>query len=216
MTEATIIDYGVGKLYSVTRAVERVGGQWKFADTAAGIDAARCLILPGVGAFGAGMAGLRDRGLVDAIRRYATSGRPLLGICLGMQMLLERSHEFGAHEGLGLIPGEVVRVELPSKVVGAKIPHVGWSALQPSGGVGAWRGTAMEDIRPGEHAYFVHSYMARPSVTGDELSHISYGGVEIAAVVGRGMIAGCQFHPEKSGPTGLKIIERFLAMVASS
>jgi glutamine amidotransferase len=216
VSEATIIDYGVGNLYSVTRAVERVGGRPKFVDTPAGIDSAHHLILPGVGAFGAGMAGLRDRGLVEAIRRYAASGRPLLGICLGMQMLLERSHEFGLHEGLGLIPGEVVRVELPPAAGGAKIPHVGWSALLPTQGTAAWRGTALDAVQPGEHAYFVHSYSARPSLSTDLLAHICYGEIDIAAVVGRGKVIGCQFHPEKSGPTGLKIIERFLGIEQST
>lgn len=212
MTEVAIIDYGVGNLHSVMRAIERVGGQAKLVDSAEGIDTARYLILPGVGAFAAGMAGLRERGLIEPIRRYASSGRPLLGICLGMQMLLERSHEFGLHDGLSLIPGEVMRIELPANAGGAKIPHVGWSALLPSGGPSAWHGTALEAVQPGENAYFVHSYMACPSIVTDQLAHIQYGGLDITAVVGRGKIIGCQFHPEKSGPTGLRIIEHFLAI----
>lgn len=212
MVEATIIDYGVGNLYSVTRAVEHVGGRARFADCAESIDTASCLILPGVGAFGAGMAGLRERGLIDAIRKYAASRRPLLGICLGMQMLLERSYEFGIHEGLGLIPGEVVRMELSSGRTGAKIPHVGWSALKPVQGVDSWRNTPLEAVQLGEVAYFLHSYMAQPALTSDRVADIRFGGLDIPAVIGRGRVFGCQFHPEKSGTTGLKILERFLAL----
>lgn len=213
MIEATIIDYGVGNLYSVTRAVEHVGGVAAFASSPELIDAARCLILPGVGAFAAGMSGLRERGLVEPIRRFAASGRPLLGICLGMQMLFERSHEFGLHEGLGLIPGAVRRIELTAHASGAKVPHVGWSALLPTAGI-SWQGTVLEKIHPGDFAYFVHSYKACPAIATDQLAHIRYGGTEVTAVVGRGRVMGCQFHPEKSGVTGLRIIERFLAMGA--
>ena len=198
MVETTIIDYGVGNLYSVTRAVEHVGGRARFADSAEGIDTAHCLILPGVGAFGAGMAGLRERGLINAIRRYAASGRPLLGICLGMQMLLERSYEFGLHEGLGLIPGDVVRVELPSGTTGAKIPHVGWSALQPVKGIDSWRNTLLEAVQPGEFAYFVHSYMAQPTLISDRLADIRFGGLDIPAVIGQGRVLGWEFNTEKS------------------
>jgi len=211
LVEATIIDYGVGNLYSVTRAVEHVGGKAVLASSALEIARAKCLILPGVGAFGVGMAGLQERGLVDPIMKYAASGRPLLGICLGMQMLFEVRYEFGRCQGLGQIPGEVRRIELAPRPAGAKIPHVGWSALLPFRGA-VWHGTVLHRISPGECAYFVHSYMACPSRDTDHLAHIRYGGADVVAVVRSANIIGCQFHPEKSGRTGLRIIENFLSM----
>lgn len=210
MSEVAVIDYGLGNLHSVARAIEQVGGQVRFVDSRAGIEGAQRLILPGVGAFAAGMAGLQDRHLVDAIRRYADSGRPLMGICLGMQMLLERSHEFGVHEGLGIIPGSVVKVQpLERADIRAKIPHVGWGGLLPSR-AGAWQGTAFENVKSGESAYFVHSYMASPAHSEHRLADIVYGGVDICAAVRRDAVIGCQFHPEKSGPTGLKILKSFV------
>lgn len=215
MNEVAIIDYGLGNLYSVARAIEQVGGTVRLVDSSAGIDAAQRLILPGVGAFAAGMAGLQSRNLVDAIRSYATSGRPLMGICLGMQMLLECSHEFGMHEGLGIIPGSVVQVRPAERAdFRAKIPHVGWGALFPSR-EGAWQGTAFEQVQGGESAYFVHSYMASPTHAEHRLADINYGGLDICAAVGRGAVVGCQFHPEKSGPTGLKILKNFVERAGS-
>lgn len=214
MNEVAVIDYGLGNLHSVARAIEQVGGAVRFVDAVADIERAQRLILPGVGAFAAGMGGLQSRGLVDAIRRYAASGRPFMGICLGMQMMLERSQEFGEHEGLGLIPGSVVQVR-PLEGVGmrAKIPHVGWAGLLPVR-EGAWQSTAFEHVQAGESAYFVHSYMASPSQAEHRLANIAYGGVDICAAVSRGTVIGCQFHPEKSGPTGLKIIKSFVERVS--
>lgn len=210
MSEVAVIDYGLGNLHSVARAIEQVGGQVRFVDSSAGIEDAQRLILPGVGAFAAGMAGLQDRHLVDAMRRYAASGRPLMGICLGMQMLLECSHEFGVHEGLGIIPGSVVKVQpLERADIRAKIPHVGWGGLLPSR-AGAWQGTVFENVKSGESAYFVHSYMASPAHSEHRLADIVYGGVDICAAVRRDAVIGCQFHPEKSGPTGLKILKSFV------
>lgn len=204
----TIVDYGVGNLLSVSRAVEAVGAVPELCSDPDGVAAAERLILPGVGAFGNGMDGLRARGLVEPLRAFAASGRPFLGICLGMQLMFERSHEFGLHDGLGLIPGEVVPI--PATAADGtphKVPHVGWSGLVADR---AWDGTLLDGRGEGEATYFVHSFMAAPADPADRLAHCLYDGRPLAAVVERGMLAGCQFHPEKSGPVGLAILTTFV------
>lgn len=210
----TLIDYGIGNLLSVSRAFEHCGATVILAHDAAEIEQAERLVLPGVGAFADGMQGLKERGLIDAIRRYASSGRPLMGICLGMQMLATASDEFGAHEGLNLIPG---RVRAISRVAadGAplKTPHIGWSPLQRPLQVD-WTGTILETTAPESSVYLVHSFAVEPVDPADILSHCLYGGHRIAAVIRRDAVYGCQFHPEKSGPVGLRIIEDFLAQGA--
>jgi len=135
----------------------------------------------------------------------------LLGICLGMQLLLEEGEEFGNTAGLGLIPGRVIPV--PAQALSGeaqKIPHIGWSALQPSGASSGWDGTLLQDNRPGEATYFVHSYMAAPSDPAHRIAECVYGGHLIPAAIRRNQITGCQFHPEKSGEVGLKILRRFI------
>lgn len=206
----TVVDYGIGNLYSVGRALEHCGASVTVAHAASAVAAAPRLVLPGVGAFADGMQGLRERGLVDAIRDYAASGRPLLGICLGMQMLASVSEEFGQHEGLGVIPGRVVAV--PSTTTDGrpqKTPHIGWSALQPARGA-HWEGTPLRSTAPGTAVYLVHSYHVRPENQADLLAVCDYGGHAITAAIGRGAILGCQFHPEKSGPLGLQVLAAFV------
>lgn len=211
MSVVTIVDYGIGNLFSVSRALERCDAEVILTDSAAGIEGAERLVLPGVGAFGDGMAGLRQRGLVEPLRRYAQRDRPLLAICLGMQMLLEYSYEFGVHEGLGIIPGKVIPVP-PLNAEGRrnKIPHIGWNNLRVSGGRSSWTGTPLSPLSEGDAAYFVHSFMADPTNRTDRLADCHYNGVAVCAAVSRGRITGCQFHPEKSGPTGLSVLQRFL------
>ncbi len=206
----TVIDYGIGNLYSVGRALEHCGATVTFAHDAATVAAASRLVLPGVGAFADGMQGLRDRGLADAIRHYAASGRPLLGICLGMQMLASVSEEFGEHEGLGIIPGRVVAVP-GTTTTGQpqKTPHIGWNTLQPAPGA-RWADTALSDTPPGTAVYLVHSYHVRPDNHAYLHAVCDYGGHAITAAIGRGAILGCQFHPEKSGPAGLRVLAAFV------
>lgn len=212
MSVVTVVDYGVGNLFSVSRALERCGAEVFLTDTVAGIDAAERLILPGVGAFADGMQGLRERGLVAPLQRYARSGRSLMGICLGMQMLLDYSQEFGNHEGLGIIPGSVVNVPALTPAGRLhKIPHIGWSGLQPSAGRPDWHGTVFEHTKPGSAAYFVHSYMAAPLDPLHRLADCDYNGVTVSAAIMRDAVVGCQFHPEKSGEVGLAVLARFLA-----
>lgn len=211
MSVVTVVDYGVGNLFSVSRALERCGAEVLLTDTAAGIEAAERLVLPGVGAFADGMQGLRERGLVAPLQAYARSGRPLLGICLGMQMLMEYSQEFGNHEGLGIIAGSVVNVPAltPSGRL-HKIPHIGWSELRVPAGREGWQGTVLEALGPGSSAYFVHSYMSVPVDPACRLADCDYDGVTVSAAIARDAVTGCQFHPEKSGKVGLAVMRRFL------
>ena len=209
-TVVSVVDYGVGNLYSVCRALEHCGARVQLVSTAAEVAAADRLLLPGVGAFADGMAGLRERGLIEPIQRFAASHKPLLGICLGMQMLASGSDEFGAHDGLGLIPGRVV--PLPAlRVDGTrqKIPHVGWSALhapRPD----AWRDTVLQGCAEDTAVYLVHSYHFVADDAADVLANCLYGGHVIAAAIRSRNLTGCQFHPEKSGEAGLNILRTFI------
>jgi glutamine amidotransferase len=208
--KVTVIDYGIGNLFSVGRALERCGAEVTFSGEAAHILAAERLVLPGVGAFSDGMLGLRDRGLVKPIQEFAASGRPLLGICLGMQMMATQSEEFGEHTGLGLIPGRVVPVPATDTAGNAhKIPHIGWSALRPSPGA-SWAGTPLQDLPEGSPVYLVHSFHVVPDDARDLLGECLYGGHRVTAAIRRGAITGLQFHPEKSGELGLRVLSTFL------
>jgi len=210
--DVTVIDYGVGNLLSVQRGFEHCGANVTLTADPERILAAERVVLPGVGAFGNAMLALKQLNLVEAIRSLARRQTPLLGICLGMQLLLEESEEFGVTAGLGLIPGRVIPVPAQSVSGQAqKIPHIGWSALQPSTASGSWSGTLLRDTRPGDAAYFVHSFMAVPSDPAHRITDCLYGGHRIPAVIGRDRITGCQFHPEKSGEVGLRILRRFCA-----
>lgn len=208
--DVTVIDYGVGNLLSVQRGLEHCGAKIILTADPEQILAAKRVVLPGVGAFGDAMQALERLGLVAVIQELARRQTPLLGICLGMQLLLDESEEFGITAGLGLIPGRVIPV--PTQTLSGemqKIPHIGWSALHPSNTSRGWNGTLLQDNRPGEAAYFVHSFMAVPSNPAHRIADCVYGGHLIPAVIGRDRITGCQFHPEKSGEVGLKILGRF-------
>jgi glutamine amidotransferase len=209
--EVTVIDYGVGNLLSVQRGLEHCGAKVILTADPEKILAAKRVVLPGVGAFANAMQALRNLGLVEAIRELAQHKTPLLGICLGMQLLLEESDEFGITTGLGLIPGRVIGVpNFTLSGVSQKIPHIGWSKLQPSNATVGWQHTLLEDNHLGDAAYFVHSFMAVPSNSAHCIAYCVYGGHKIAATIGRAHITGCQFHPEKSGEVGIKILRRFI------
>ncbi|MGB6308413.1 MAG: imidazole glycerol phosphate synthase subunit HisH [Steroidobacteraceae bacterium] len=215
--EIAVVDYGVGNLLSVRRALEYCGAAVTVTADHDALLASPRVILPGVGAFANGMAELRRRGLDGVAREIAARGTPLLGICLGMQMLLDGSEEFGASTGLGLIPGKVVPVPAVTALgQPQKIPHIGWNALTASENSRSWSGTLLSGIEPSEAVYFVHSYMAQPADSGHRLADCLYGGIRISAVVGRGNVYGCQFHPEKSGSVGLKVLRSFLDYVEIS
>jgi len=204
-----VVDYGIGNLFSVARAIEKAGGSVVLTEDHAEIAAADRLLLPGVGAFRDGMDGLSRNGLDDAVRTFAATGRPLLGICLGMQMLATESHEFGVHGGLGLVPGRVVAI--PREGAGGtlhKVPFIGWAALEPVRDAG-FAGTPLNGVA-GDSIYLVHSYHVEPADTADLLAVYRYDDVAITAAIQHDNVFGCQFHPEKSGPAGLAIVRRFL------
>ena len=208
--DVTVIDYGVGNLLSVQRGLEHCGAKVILTTDPEKILAAKRVVLPGVGAFANAMQALADLGLVAVICDLAKRKTPLLGICLGMQLLLDESDEFGVTAGLGLIPGRVIAV--PDHTLSdelQKIPHIGWSSLQPSNAAIGWQKTLLQDNNPGDAAYFVHSFMAVPTDPAHRIADCLYGGHKIPATIGRDQIIGCQFHPEKSGEVGLKILRRF-------
>ncbi len=204
--KVTVIDYGAGNLHSVIKALRESGGEVAVTAEASVVTVAERLVLPGVGAFGEARAALARRGLDDAIRGFAATGRPFLGVCLGMQLLFTASDEFGRHQGLDLIPGRVV--EIPRRT-GFKVPHTGWSEIAPPPQAD-WSGSVLAETPVGTRAYFVHSFSAQPERDTDRLADTDYGGFRISAAVRRANVSGCQFHPEKSGPAGLAILRRFL------
>ena len=208
--EIVVIDYGVGNLLSVQRGLEHCGANVTLTADPEKILAAKRVVLPGVGAFGNAMEALHNLDLVEVIRDVANKQISLLGICLGMQLLFEESEEFGITVGLGLIPGRVLPIPIRTELgESQKIPHIGWSSLQLPDGLNGWNETLLQDNRPSESVYFVHSFMALPTNSHHRIADCKYGGHSVAAVIGRGHITGCQFHPEKSGEVGLKILRRF-------
>jgi glutamine amidotransferase len=205
-----VVDYGVGNLLSVSRALAAVGAQPELVATPEQLADVDRLVLPGVGAFGPAMAALEAQNLVAPIRAHVAAGKPFLGICLGMQLMMETSEEFGKHLGLGLIPGKVKAIPQRTLAGGPlRIPHVGWAAIRPCGDAD-WSETGFASVAPGAAVYFVHSFAANPDWESDALACCEYGGHRIVAAIARGAAAGCQFHPEKSGPVGLAILRDFV------
>ena len=203
--KVTVIDYGAGNLHSAANAFLQLGAEAELVDEAQDIERAQCLVLPGVGAFGEGMAGLRRRGLVEPLRAYAASGRPFLGICLGAQLLMEESEEFGWHQGLGIVPGQVRLLSQD----GVKVPHVGWRRIYPAS-AGAWAGTLLAQTPVETWTYFVHSYQCVPAEARFACALAAYGPHTITAAVRSGAVIGVQFHPEKSGAFGLSMLDTWL------
>lgn len=209
--KVAVIDYGMGNLLSVRRGLEHCGANVMVTADPEIILSSPRVVLPGVGAFADGMAGLRREGLDAVVREVAARGTPLLGICLGMQMLLDESEEFGSTTGLGLISGKVIAIPATTSAGKPhKIPHIGWSALALPAGRANWEGTILQKIKQGEAAYFVHSFMADPVNQNHRVADCLYGGRSVAAAIQRENVSGCQFHPEKSGEVGLTILRQFL------
>ena len=194
-----ILDYGMGNLRSVEKALERVGARPEVTADHDRVRAADGVVLPGVGAFPRAMREVRARGLDELVRERAAAGVPLLGICLGMQLLFERSEELGGDEGIGLLPGVVRRLDAP----GLKVPQIGWNEVTWLG-----RSTLADGLPDPAAFYHVHSYAAAPAEAGDVLGTATYGR-DFVSVVERGSVAGVQFHPEKSGPDGLRLLANF-------
>lgn len=211
--DVAVIDYGIGNLLSVRRGLEHSGAKVNVTSDPAEILAAPRVVLPGVGAFANGMENLRRAGISDVVREVAARGTPLFGICLGMQMLLDESEEFGHTAGLGLVPGRVVAVPATTpEGQPQKIPHIGWNGLFRAPARESWQGTVLQDVAEGESVYFVHSYMASPTEQRDALAECRYGSSAVSAAIARENVFGCQFHPEKSGKVGLRILKSFLAL----
>jgi glutamine amidotransferase len=211
--EVVVINYGMGNLLSVQRGFEHIGAKVTITADPKHILSAERVILPGVGAFANAMHALNQLSLIETIREVAERKIPLLGICLGMQLLFDESEEFGLSQGLRLIPGKVVPISKFS-INGRpqKVPHIGWSALQTPAHLGGWGGSFLEDIKFGDAVYFVHSYMVSPEDSKDVFAECEFNGHLVPAAIARGHIMGCQFHPEKSGEVGLKILRRFLML----
>ena len=197
-----IIDYGVGNLFSLQCSLKKIGVEAVVTSDENVIKAADRIILPGVGAFGDAAKKLRSSGLVELITEEAKNGKPFLGICLGMQLLFEKGFEYGEHEGLGFLKGNVIPLEnkIPENL---NIPHMGWNALDFRGE----KSPVFKYINDGDFVYFVHSFYATDC--DDSVIATSEYGIPVTAAVGKGNIFGCQFHPEKSGEVGLKILEAF-------
>lgn len=206
-----IVDYGIGNILSVRRALEHVGGQVVLAADPADIAQADYLVLPGVGAFRDGMEGLMRQGAAEAVIRHAAAGKPLLGICLGAQMLMSTSEEFGSHSGLGLIPGQVVQIPV-SGADGTphKLPFIGWADIAEAR-PGSFAGTPLAALQAGSAVYLVHSFHIETEREEDRFAVYDYNGAIVTAAIRRDNVVGMQFHPEKSGPVGLHILRSFLA-----
>ena len=198
-----VIDYGAGNLRSVLHALHHLGADsFQLVHSPDDLHGAHKIILPGVGAFGAGMNQLQQQGLVEPLRAAIAAGTPYLGICLGMQFLFEHSDEMGMHAGLGVLPGTVTR--FPQMAL--KVPHMGWNELKFRADSPLFAG-----LTTGSMAYFVHSYYCQPADPADSIDTVDYG-IPFSAAVGRDNIFGVQFHPEKSQRVGLRILSNFLEL----
>jgi len=206
-----IVDYGIGNVRSLEKAFEAVGVPVVRSGDPAEVAGAERLVLPGVGAFGACAAELKERGLWEPVRRAAAAGVPLLGVCVGMQLLFDAGEEHGEHEGLGLLPGRVVRFAGVSPAGAAlKVPHMGWNPLRP-----LRPHPLLDGLGDEAHVYFVHSYHARADNPADVLAEAEYGEA-FPAVVGRNNVMGAQFHPEKSQAAGLRLLRNFANLTGAS
>ncbi len=196
-----IVDYGVGNLYSISHSLSFLGIENTVTNDREMLNRADKLILPGVGAFGDAREKLRDSGLDQILIQRAKKGTPLLGICLGMQLLFEKSYEYGEHPGLSLLPGQVcpLKADIPAD---RKVPQIGWNALRFTG-----ESELLKYVREGDSVYYVHSFYAKNA--GCAVKAVSEYGVDVPGLVQQGNVYGAQFHPEKSGPVGLKILRAF-------
>ena len=221
-----IVDYGLGNLYSVLRATERVGLDARITSSQRDVLAADGVILPGVGAFGDAMGNLRRLDLVGPLREIHARGTPLVGICLGLQLMMSGSSEFGDHEGLGIIDGLAVHFGRPAGDSGVlKVPQVGWNRVFrhacnestidqiPDAAKDPWHHTPLAGLADGRHMYFVHSYYVKPTDPGVVLSLTRYGDVEFCSAVRVGTTFAFQYHPERSGPDGLRVYRNIAGLI---
>jgi imidazole glycerol-phosphate synthase subunit HisH len=215
MTLLHLCDYGAGNIHNVERGLLRAGAQVQRCTDGSQLAGAQVVVIPGVGAFGDCIDALRAKGFEAPLKELAAAGAWMLGICVGMQVLATYSEEFGRHEGLDIIPGAVQLIPgtTPEGEM-LKRPHVGWSGLLA--GPGGWAGSPLEGTPDGAPVYFVHSYQLNPVDPMHELAHVNYGGQAVTAAVRSGRVFGVQFHPEKSGHTGLQILREFIRLSGAS
>ena len=213
-SKVTLMDYGMCNLLSVARAFEYCGADVEMTEDPGVVMRAEKLVVPGVGAFRDSIDEVEKRGFGDAIRRFVDAGRPLLGICVGMQMLFETSEEFGDHPGLGVFAGRVAAIpRVNTDGALQRVPHIGWNHLMMPEAGRSWRGSILDGFE-GTHPafYFVHSYSAVPVDPAVRLADVLYGGHRICAAVQRGNVMATQFHPERSGKLGLSLVRRFISL----
>tara|TARA_B100000795_G_C22763888_1_gene424823 strand:+ start:227 stop:871 length:645 start_codon:yes stop_codon:yes gene_type:complete len=211
--KVVIIDYGIGNILSVKQGFQKIDANVIVSSNIKIIETATHIVLPGVGAYENGMNALNQLNLTDAVIKIANKGVPLLGICLGMQMLLDESDEFGVTKGLGLIPGRVEN--FPLSILDhepIKVPQINWHELVPSQSKNNWNNSLLKNHKQNDSVYFVHSFVANPSDEKHKLAEYICGGNRITAVIEKDNIWGCQFHPEKSGATGLNILKNFTSL----
>lgn len=202
-----VVDYGRGNLFSIGQAMRHLGAAYQVSGDLSLLERADRIIFPGVGAFGDAMQGLRERGLIEPLKDAVARGTPLLGICVGCQLLLSRGEEFGLHDGLDLIPGTVARLPgpRPDDKAAIRIPNVGWRRLQVRPGAALLDALGEDDLM-----YFVHSYAPMVDRPEHIAATIRVNGADVPVAVQRANIFGVQFHPEKSGPAGLRVLDGFL------
>lgn len=208
-----VVDYGIGNVFSVCNALRQVGAQPQLTRDIPTILGAERVILPGVGAFARAMDALRAYGLDEVLGRYVESGRPFLGICIGMQVLMDYSSEFGQHSGLGFIAGHVERIpNVGTNGEPLHVPHISWGKIMPASTIseGDWQSSPLAGDDGAQDFYFVHSYHAKPDDKSHLLSVVDHGGNKVTAAVRKGNVTGVQFHPERSGQAGLQLLQRFV------
>lgn len=208
--KTVIVDYGMGNMFSVLRACATAGLGAVLTSDRKELESADAVILPGVGAFGPAMGNLNKLDLAAPLKDFCASGKPFLGICLGFQLLMTESEEFGQNRGLDIIKGTVKKFPVPNNE-GAKVPQIGWNAIKK---VGSWDRTALAGLADMEYMYFVHSFYVAPGKPETTCSLTSYAGVDYASSVSSGNVFACQFHPEKSAWNGLKIYNNFKKRVS--
>ena len=206
--KVAIVDYDIGNVRSIINVFKKFDIEIILTKDKKDILEANGVVLPGVGAFAHGMENLKKYGLIDILNEYVKTNKPFLGICLGMQMLLEESEEFGITKGLGYIKGKVIKLPMKND---EKLPHVSWNEIKQKN-IG-WKNTILDSIEENSNMYFVHSFVAVPESESNILSTTEYGGIEFCSAVIKGNIYGTQFHPEKSATIGLKVIENFVKIV---
>lgn len=207
MSKVTIVNYDIGNILSVKRAFEHCGADVLISRNADEIKKSERIIVPGVGAFNDCVTGLENYGLKESVMEFAASGRPYLGICVGMQMMMEESEEFGLHKGLGYLKGSVVKIteDVSENKKKYKVPFIGWKPLKKTHDT-----PLLKNISDNDRFYFIHSFKANPKNKSDLLAYYNYNGIHVSAIIGKNNMFGTQFHPEKSGEAGLHIIRNFL------